>query len=212
MSALLLTFRRLRRHSLTPGFRLVVLALAVSLAVLSQGAVSFLVLAVVAAYSLAVKDGGLAIVRRWQFWLLLIGLTMLSPLAIGEPDMNLWGVALSSEGLHTGVYMLARALSIAVAVSGFSNSVSVNELTGLFERAGAGGLGFAVGVAFNMLPTITTETQNVFDTLRLRGGFRRPLHGLRTLLIVALSNALRHADDIVWAAEARAFRAGDDRS
>ena len=43
--------------------------------------------------------------------------------------------------------------------------------------------------------------------MRLRGGFRRHrLRALRLLLVTILVNALRYGDDVVCAAEARAFQ------
>jgi energy-coupling factor transporter transmembrane protein EcfT len=213
MTALALAFRRLKhlkRPRLAAGFRLTALLSTVLLVVLSRELASLLVLAAVIIYSLWSSDGGLKVVWRWQLWLSLLPLLLLSPFAIGQRDMSLWGIPLSGEGLRAGVYMLLRALTIAVAVGGFVNTVSVDDLVRLFERAGLAGLGFAVGVAFNMLPTLSAEARNAFDAMRLRGGFRRRrILALRTLLVVVLTNALRHADDIVCAAEARAFRPDD---
>jgi energy-coupling factor transporter transmembrane protein EcfT len=213
MSTLALVFRRLKRPRLTAGARLAVLLLTVSLAVLSGGVMSLLLLTAAITYSLLSGDGGLKVAWRWQLWLPLLSLLLLSPFAIGQHDMSLWGVPFSGEGLRASVYMLLRALTIAVAVGGFANTVSVDDLVRLFERAGLAGLGFAVGVAFNMLPTISTEAQTVFDTMRLRGGFRRRrIFAVRMLLITVLTNALRHADDIVCAAEARAFQPAKEQA
>jgi energy-coupling factor transporter transmembrane protein EcfT len=42
--------------------------------------------------------------------------------------------------------------------------------------------------------------------LRLRGGFRRrPWQALKLFLVTVIANALRHSDDVVNAAAARAF-------
>jgi energy-coupling factor transporter transmembrane protein EcfT len=82
----------------------------------------------------------------------------------------------------------------------------VSDLSNLLERVGLRGLGFATGVAVNMLPTIQESLVTSYRALRLRGGFRRrPWQGARLLLVKVIANSLRHADDIVGSAESRAF-------
>jgi energy-coupling factor transporter transmembrane protein EcfT len=109
--------------------------------------------------------------------------------------------------------MALRALSVALAVGGFAYAVSVDEMAWLFEMAGLKGLGFAVGVAFNLLPTLEQIARNAYEAMRLRGGFQRrgARHfqsdgHLRMLLVTIIVNALRRGDEVVEAAEARAFR------
>jgi energy-coupling factor transporter transmembrane protein EcfT len=102
--------------------------------------------------------------------------------------------------------MALRATAIIVAVSGFAESVSISELAMLLERAGLKGLGFALGVAVNVLPLLQETATTAFQALRLRGGFRRArLRAMRLLLVTIIVNSLRHADNIICAAEARAF-------
>ena len=97
-------------------------------------------------------------------------------------------------------------MTIVVAVTGFAASVSVGELSRLLEHAGFKGLGFALGVAMNMLPIIKETMTTVYQALRLRGGFqRRRLYAVRLMLVTIVVHSLRHADNIVNAAEARAF-------
>ena len=108
--------------------------------------------------------------------------------------------------------MALRALTIVVAVAGFAASVSVSELAGLMERSGLKGLGFATGVAFNMLPIVRTTATNAYQAIRLRGGFlRHRFTTLGLLLVTVISNSLRQAEDIVTAAEARAYSPGRTR-
>ena len=57
-----------------------------------------------------------------------------------------------------------------------------------------------------MLPTVQEMATTSLHALRLRGGLRRHrLQTLRLLMITIVVNSLRHADDIVCAAEARTF-------
>ncbi|MFA5873789.1 MAG: hypothetical protein WC832_07470 [Anaerolineales bacterium] len=89
--------------------------------------------------------------------------------------------------------------------------MDITEMAGLFERAGLQGLGFSLGVAANMLPNLRQSSMNAWHSLRMRGGLRAQWwRGLQLLLLTVLTNALRRSEDIVLAAEARAFR--PDRS
>jgi energy-coupling factor transporter transmembrane protein EcfT len=149
---------------------------------------------------------GLEVLKSRRLWLflgiLLVSMTWLMGSGDGTPGTT----AFESGGLSIGLAMALRALTIVVAVAGFTSSVSVSDLAGLMERSGLKGLGFATGVAFNMLPIVRTTATNAYQAVRLRGGFRRRrFRTLGLLLITVISNSLRQAEDIVTAAEARAY-------
>jgi energy-coupling factor transporter transmembrane protein EcfT len=180
---------------------------AILLSILAPGARVVLVLGFVVAFSTLFFQGGLRPLRRLEFWVLVASAVLLSPFLIGEKDTSLLGVSLSSQGFWAGLWMALRALSVALAVGGFAYAVSVDEMARLFEAAGLGGLGFAVGVAFNLLPTLGETARNAYEAMRLRGGFQRErLQTLKMLLITVIVNSLRRGDEVVEAAEARAFR------
>ena len=148
----------------------------------------------------------LRLLGRRQLWLFIIPTLLLSPLVLGEPDLYLWRLHLSQEGFWAGLWMVSRALSIALAAMVFAQAVSVSQMAGLLEGMRLKGLGFSLGVATNMLPTIQETIQTSYQAMRLRGGFRS--HRLRTvklLLVTVIAGSLRRGDDIVSAAEARAF-------
>jgi energy-coupling factor transporter transmembrane protein EcfT len=180
---------------------------AILLSILAPGARLVFVSGLIVAFSVLFFQGSLRPVRRLEFWILVASGLLLSPFLIGEKDTSLLGVSLSSQGFWAGVWMTVRALSVALAVGGFAYAVSVDEMARLFEAAGLKGLGFAVGVAFNLLPTLEETARNAYEAMRLRGGFRRErLRALRMLLVAIVVNALRRGDEVVEAAEARAFR------
>jgi energy-coupling factor transporter transmembrane protein EcfT len=143
---------------------------------------------------------------RWQLWAFVLPTLALSPLLIGERDVHMWGLWLSREGFSAGLWMVGRALSIALAAAVFSRSISVSQMAQLFEGLRLKGLGFALGVATNVLPTIQETMETSYQAMRLRGGFRtRRLHTLKLLLVALIAGSLRRGDDIVSAAESRAF-------
>jgi len=192
--------------------RLAFLIWAIVLGVLVPGARVILVLGFVVVFSALFFRSGLRPIRRLEFWALVASGLLFSPFLIGEKDLSLLGLSLSSEGFWAGVWMTVRALSVALAVGGFAYAVSADEIARLFEMAGLKGLGFAVGVAVNMLPTLEETVRNAYEAMRLRGGFQRErLQALRMLLVAIVVNALRRGDEVVEAAEARAFRPDSPR-
>jgi energy-coupling factor transporter transmembrane protein EcfT len=182
------------------------LVFSLAVAILAQGWRAGLACVLAVALAVAFYRGGLQPLRRRRLWLLLGFLLVPSALFLGPGDWTVWRVTLSSQGLAAGAQMVLRSIAILVAVAGFAASVSVSELAGLLEQAGLKGLGFAMGVAVNMLPTVQEIAITASHALRLRGGFRRQrFQAIRLLLITVVVNSLRHADDIVSAAESRAF-------
>jgi energy-coupling factor transporter transmembrane protein EcfT len=190
------------------------LVFALVLAVLAQGWRVGLAWGVTLVLAAAFYPVGLDAMRRVWMWIL-IAFLLIPSIFLG--DAGDWttagtGFGPSWAGLASGTAMSLRTIAIVVTVSGFAASVSVSELAGLLERAGAKGLGFALGVAVNMLPIVQETATTTFHALRLRGGFRhRRLQAVRLLLVTIIVNSLHHADDIVSAAEARAFSATSTR-
>jgi len=178
----------------------------VAAAILAREARGALVLLSTLALAGLFRRSALKLLTQRQLWLFLIPTLLLSPLVIGEPDLEFWGLGLSQGGFWAGLWMVLRALSIALAAAVFVRAVSISEMAALLEGMKLKGLGFALGVATNMLPTIQETMQTSYHAMRLRGGFRsRRLRTLRLLLVTVIAGSLRRGDDIVSAAEARAF-------
>lgn len=144
---------------------------------------------------------------RWRT-LVLLAMVFLASAFLGahQPDTHLLGIPYSTTGLIGGLQMVLRAVVILVAVDGFSGAVEIGEVAGMFERLGLRGLGFSIGVAFNLLPALRQAGANTWHAMWMRGGLRtRRLHALRLMLVTIITNALRRGDEIALAAEVRAF-------
>jgi len=163
-----------------------------ALATLAPGAKVIPVLGLAVAFS--ALCAGWRGVCRWRLWLFAASVLLVTSFVRGK-DLYL-----------LGLWMALRAASIALAANTFAGTVSVVEMARLCEGWGLRGLGFAVGVAFNMLPTIRETAEEAFNAMRLRGGFKcHRLEALKMLLVAIVAGSLRHGDEIVSAAEARAF-------
>jgi len=194
------------RRPLTVWGYLIFFVWSVALAILIAGINLLALLGVVIAFSAFFCEGGLRPARRRGFWFLVASALALSPFFIGDKDVSLFGLGLSYQGFWVGLWMALRGVSIMLAMNAFSSAVSIAEVARLFEWAGLKGLGFAIGVAFNMLPTIRETMDTLYQAIRLRGGFsRQRLDTLKTLTMAVVINSLRHGDQIVDAAQARAF-------
>jgi energy-coupling factor transporter transmembrane protein EcfT len=142
-------------------------------------------------------------------WLILLGILLITSILFGggKPDLEVWGFPLSTEGILIGMKMTLSAIVILLAADGLAASMDITEVAGVFERLGLQGLGFSLGVAANQLPNLRQSSTNAWHSLRMRGGLRAQWwRGLQLLLLTILTNALRRSEDIVLAAEARAFR------
>jgi energy-coupling factor transporter transmembrane protein EcfT len=144
-------------------------------------------------------------------WLVMFGGLFLINVFFGAagdtPDLAIMGLSISSLAVISGIQMTLRAAVILLAADGLSSSVNIVEVAGLFERSGLRGLGFSLGVATNLLPDLRQSGMNAWYSLRMRGGLRSQWwRGLQLLVLTVFSNALRHAGQIVLAAEVRAFR------
>lgn len=144
-------------------------------------------------------------------WLVIFGSLFLINVFFGgsnqAPYWTVLGVSFSSVAILNGTQMTLRAAVILLAADGLSSSVNIIEVAGLLERSGLRGLGFSIGVATNLLPDLRQSSMNAWHSLRMRGGFRAQWwRGIQLLVLTVFSNALRHAEQIVLAAEVRAFR------
>ena len=150
-------------------------------------------------------------------WLLILASLFLVNVFFGAPgaekDLLVLGLRLSWLGVINGAQMVLRAVVILVDADGLSASVDITEVAGLLERGGLRGLGFSLGVATNLLPDLRQSSLNAWHSLRMRGGLRSQWwRGLQLMVLTVLTNALRHTEEIVLAAEVRAFRPELSRS
>jgi energy-coupling factor transporter transmembrane protein EcfT len=140
-------------------------------------------------------------------WLVFLVFLALPPVFfMGDTDRSLWGIGYSSVGLSTSLQIAVRFVVIIVILNGFTNSVDITSIAGMLERFGLRGLGFSMGVALNLLPSLQQSSINAWHSLWMRGGLRRQRwRGMRFLTYTIVTNALRRAEEIALAAEARAF-------
>jgi energy-coupling factor transporter transmembrane protein EcfT len=145
-------------------------------------------------------------VIHWRWLLLMLLLSAPAIFLIGELDREFIGIPYSSEGLLAGFQIGCRFVIVLIAVEAFTCSVDIPAIGGLLERVGMQGLGFSIGVALNLVPSLQNASRNTWQSLWMRGGLRRKwMRGLKLLAVTIISNAIRQAEEIALAAETRAF-------
>jgi len=157
------------------------------------------------AFGLVWNREGLRLLRRPRFWTFLLTAVALGPFLIGRPDVVVGPFHLSREGLAVGLEMAGRAFGLTLAFSLGLGSLSLSDVVALFDRLGLRGLGFATALAVNLLGALREMAAVTWQTIRLRGGMRRPGLALRLFLITTIANTLHYGDAVVSAATVRAF-------
>lgn len=181
------------------GWMLTMILLTADYLVAVAGVLCLLVSALIYPYQLT------QILRlRWLIWLLL--LVVPTVFFLGEHDSVFAGISYSSEGLAVGLQIAVRFIILMLAIQNLATAVDVSTMAGLLERFGLRGLGFALGVALNLLPSLQTSAIQAWYTMKMRGGLRKQRwRSCRLLVITIITNALKRADDVSLAAELRAF-------
>ncbi|MFW6135223.1 MAG: energy-coupling factor transporter transmembrane component T [Chloroflexota bacterium] len=163
-------------------------------------------------FGLAWSPAGLRPLRRLRFWVFIVTALALGPFLTPQVGLRLDAVSWSWSGMSLGLDMAGRALSLTLAFSLGLSALSLSDLVALFDRLHLRGLGFALGVAMNLLKSLQEMATVTYETIELRGGRRRPLVALRLFLVTLVSNTLRYGDQIVQAAAVRAFDPDSDGS
>ena len=190
---------------LRPGSYLAFLLWSLLLVALLPDNRLWLLLIVVLAFGWLNERAGWRVLTHHRFWLFILSTLALAPFILGEADVHWGGLRLSRAGLEAGLWMAVRAVTLILAFSVSLEVLSVTQMVHLFDALGLRGLGFALGVALNLGPVLRATMEAAYHTLRLRGGFCRPVQSLRLFLVTVIANALRYGDDVVKAALARAF-------
>ena len=189
-------------------FRLLLTLASLVVLAFFRGAELLVLLAALILVNILLKPNGLNLLRRMRFWLFAFSPLLIGAVFFGPRDLSFGVLRISRQGLGLGLMMSARAVCLLLTFQIALSGLSVTRMIGLFHSRGLKGLGFALGVAYNMLSTLSEISLTVLYTLRMRGAFRRhPLLSLRLFIVTVVSAALRHGEDIVHAATARGFDA-----
>jgi energy-coupling factor transporter transmembrane protein EcfT len=186
------------------GFRIASFGAAAAAATLLSGWYLLGIAALLVTAAVVSAPSARRLLGKARFWLLMLSPLLIAVLVFGELKPPLFG--LTHEELRLTLEMSLRALCLIMALQLLVAGLTVGRLMRWFERRGLKGLGFAFGVAQNMLTILAETAECTYISIRLRGGFRRrPVYALGLFIVTVVASTLSHADQIVHAACARAF-------
>ncbi len=146
--------------------------------------------------------------RRPGLWALLALVALAPPLAIGPRDATLLGVPYNAELLAEGGRLVARGVTVVMALLLLGRGVSPAAIQRTFGRIGLGDVGLAVAVALDLLPVTRRAVLRTLLALRLRGGlgWRTPWN-LGRLVVAVVVQTIRLSEEVAEALLLRrAFR------
>jgi hypothetical protein len=101
-------------------------------------------------------------VRKISFLILVIMLTVLQPLFMGEKDLLVFGINFSTEGFYNGLMMVMRAVVMIPSISYLSKTVDRNKLRNLFGKIGIKNFDEIFQHSQQMLPVLTERIKSYF--------------------------------------------------
>ncbi len=112
----------------------------------------------------------------------------------------------SLSSVILGLSLSVRVFNLLMIFNLFNKMIAVEDLLNFFSRFGWKGFGFAVAVAFNVLSILYDRSHIVFQTIRLRGGFRKnPFKACILYCIHMIYTTLLQGEEIIKTAVARGF-------
>lgn len=165
---------------------------------------------------------------RPMFLILVIALFFNVFFTQGETVLWEWGILkLSVEGLEYAGFMLTRILLLVIGTSLMTLTTSPIQLTDGLERLmspwkrfgfPAGEIAMMMTIALRFIPILIEEADKIMKAQKARGAdfdtgsvFQRAKNML-PILIPLFVNALKRADELALAMEARCYRSGEGRT
>ena len=160
-------------------------------------------------------------------FLLLISVSFNLFLTPGEVVFRLWFLRVTKEGLMTAGFMGVRLIYLVVGSSVMTLTTTPNELTDGLEKS----LGFLkkiglpvhevsmmMSIALRFIPILVEETDKIMKAQMARGAdfesgnLIQRAKGLVPLLVPLFIAAIRRANDLAMAMEARCYHGGQGRT
>ncbi len=101
--------------------------------------------------------------RMWmpRFWAITLVLALGTGFLLGRPDLDLWGIPLSTGGLTAGGLMIARGALILGLTSWAARAMTAGRLRRALSAVGLEPLGGAAAVAVGLLPEMQGRLREI---------------------------------------------------
>lgn len=160
-------------------------------------------------------------------WILLLTFLMNIFFIPGQTIFSYGFLSISREGLNQAIFMGIRLVLLVVGTSLLTLTTSPIELTdgieklfGPLKKIGfpAHSIAMMMTIALRFIPTLIDETDKIMKAQMARGAdfesgnIMSRAKNLVPLLVPLFINALRRADELANAMEARCYRGGENRT
>lgn len=134
---------------------------------------------------------------------------------------------LTTEGIKTACYMAVRLIYLIIGSSLMTFTTTPTELTDGLERLCRGlnkihvpvhEVAMMMSIALRFIPILTEELDKIMKAQAARcaefdtGGLMKKIKGLIPILVPLFISAIRRANDLALAMEARCYRGGEGRT
>ncbi|MFQ6098745.1 MAG: energy-coupling factor transporter transmembrane component T family protein [Armatimonadota bacterium] len=157
--------------------------------------------------------------RTWPFLATICALSVVLWGLFYQPAPDMWGVHPSRTSLALGLAMAMRILAFLLTGLAFISCTSTEAFGYGLQRFGMPHIvSFAFTLAFRLVPTFMTTAATIVQAQRSRaadigrGGFFRRVASYVPLIVPVLAYALRSADGLSMALEAKGLGARPDRT
>jgi energy-coupling factor transport system permease protein len=160
-------------------------------------------------------------------FLLLFAVTFNLFLTPGEPVLTFWRLTITWEGIHLAVSLALRLVLLIIGSSVMTLTTTPSNLTDGMERlmkplrifrVPVHEIAMMMSIALRFIPILLEETDKIMKAQIARGAdfesgniFKRA-KSLIPLLIPLFISAVRRANDLALAMEARCYRGGEGRT
>ena len=217
-------------HKLDPRMKIIAVLLFITALFIASNFVSFLFAAVYLGLCVLLSKVPLRyILRGMKPIFFIIFLTFLINLFMtkGQIMVSFWIFAVTKEGLYLATFMALRLLMLIIGSSLLTFTTKPIKLTdGIekllmpFSRIGvpAHDIAMMMSIALRFIPTLLEETDKIMKAQMARGAdfesgnLMKRAKALIPLLVPLFISALRRADELAIAMEARCYRGGENRT
>lgn len=211
-----------RLHGLHPIVKLLGMLAVFVAAFVSERPASLVPLAALALALIAAANGFPNIYRlRWLFGLVFVMTFVIWTLFYrGGTPLVQWGpIGISVAGLEFALGMALKLVTFLAIGIVFLSTTKIEELAWALTRAGMPyKLGFTMTLAFRLVPVFLDSATTVVQAQRCRGfdfdqgGIAERVRRYVPVIVPVFMGALRRADGMAMALEARGFQSGHART
>lgn len=145
----------------------------------------------------------------------------------GEPLVSLWVLKISKEGIYNAIYVGIRIVYLVIGSSIMTYTTTPTKLTDGIEKMfgwlnkikiPVHDIAMMMGIALRFIPILTDELNRIMDAQKARGAhfdsnnLVKKAKSMVPILVPLFVSAIRRANDLSMAMEARCYRGGEGRT